>query len=396
MKRVGLLLTIEPTWGGSFQYDLSILDAVAEIRDKDIEFVVGYSHPAWLPYLEKTRLKTLHVPMGYWGRFFAQLVHCSGTPVPLWRTLSPWFHPTIRTIKNEQCDIWIFPSQDPWCYLAPVPAVATIHDLMHRYERRFPEIGTWWQYSWREWHFKNTSKWSKAILVDSNLGKQHVIDSYGTDPSGIFVLPFIAPSYLMDCEMQPANEPLDINLPEKFIFYPAQFWEHKNHKRLIHALALIKARFPDIRLVLCGAHKNLYDTLVELARTLDLADNVVFPGYLPDSVMGTVYSKARAMIMPTFSGPTNIPPLEAMKMGCPLAVSNIYAMPEQTRGAALLFNPESVEEMADAMARLWDDDALCKELSQKGEVVSSQWGKEDFETRFREILLQILDSQVPR
>lgn len=393
MKRIGLLLTIEPTWGGAFQYDLSILDAAAEIRDKDIEFIIGYSHPAWLSYLKKTNLNTVYVPMGYWGRFFAQLMHCSGTPLAIWRTLSPWFHPTIRSIIREKCDLWIFPSQDPWCYLAPVPAIATIHDLMHRYERRFPEIGTWWQYSWREWHFRNTSKWSEAILVDSNLGKQHVIDSYRTDPSRVFVLPFIAPSYLANFETQSADEPLDINLPEKFIFYPAQFWEHKNHKRLIKAVALIKSRLPDIRLVLSGAPKNLYAYLFELVSSLGLIENVLFPGYLPDNTMGTVYSKARAMIMPTFSGPTNIPPLEAMKMGCPLAVSNIYAMPEQTRGAALLFNPESVEEMANAMVRLWEDDSLCAELSERGRVVSSQWGKEHFEACFRDILLQVLDAQ---
>lgn len=393
MRRVGLLLTIEPTWGGAFQYDLSILDAVAGIKDKNIEFVVGYSHPAWLTYLEKIKMKTLHVPMGYWGRFFAQLVHCSGISLSLWRALSPWFHPTIRSIIKEKCDLWIFPSQDPWCYLAPVPAVATIHDLMHRYERRFPEIGTWWQYSWREWHFKNTSKWSEAILVDSNLGKQHVIDSYGTDTSRIFVLPFIAPSYLEYFEMQSTDEPLDISLPEKFIFYPAQFWEHKNHKRLISAVSLIKSRFPDIRLVLSGAHKNLYASLFELVNSLGLAENILFPGYLPDNIMGTIYNKARATMMPTFSGPTNIPPLEAMKMGCPLAVSNIYAMPEQTRGAALLFNPESVEEMADAMASLWENDSLCAELSERGRMISSQWGKEHFEAHFRDILLQVLDAQ---
>lgn len=62
------------------------------------------------------------------------------------------------------------------------------------------------------------------------------------------------------------------------------------------------------------------------------------------------------------------------------------------KGLALLFNPESVEEMADAMAQLWEDDVLCKELSQKGRIVSSQWGKEHFEVRFKKNLLQILDS----
>jgi len=50
------------------------------------------------------------------------------------------------------------------------------------------------------------------------------------------------------------------------------------------------------------------------------------------------------MIMPTFFGPTNIPPLEAIAVGCPVAVSNIYGMPHQLGDAALYFNPTRVEK----------------------------------------------------
>ncbi len=389
MKKIGLLLTIEPTWGGAFQYDLSILDALAQLPQGEIEVVVGYSHPAWLHYLRRYNLKSIPVPLGYWGRFFGQLLHCSGIGIATWRAVTPFFHPTIKAIIREKCDLWIFPSQDPWCYLAPVPALATVHDLMHRYERRFPEIGTWWQYAWREWHFRNSCKWSLGILVDSKLGKQHVIDSYGTDSARLHVLPFIAPSYLDDhaiaLRMMEENK-----LPPKFFFYPAQFWEHKNHKRLVQALKLLKPRFPDIKLVLAGAQKNIYPSIRQTIEQLGLTDDVMFLGYVPDNEMSVLYRKARAMIMPTFSGPTNIPPLEAMKLGCPCAVSNVYAMPEQTKGAALLFNPESVEEMADIMAKLWEDNDLCRELSKRGKMVSAEWTQVHFNNYFGEILSEVL------
>ena len=388
-KRVGLFLAIEPTWGGAFQYDLSILDAAAQFPRDEIEVVIGYSHSSWLHYLEHYKFKKIFVPLGYWGRFFGQLLHCSGISTSLWRAVSPYFHPTVRTIMREKCDLWIFPSQDPWGYLAPVPAIATIHDLMHRYERRFPEIGTSWQFAWREWHFKNTCRWSDGILVDSLLGKQHVIDSYQIDPARLHVLPFIAPSYL-DESLSDVNNTLEMQLPKKFLFYPAQFWEHKNHKSLVKALSLLKSRFHDIKLVLAGAKKNEYTSIQNLVAQLGLVDDVMFLGYVSDSEMGLLYQLARAMIMPTFSGPTNIPPLEAMRSGCPSAVSNIYAMPEQTKGAALLFDPESVEDMASVMAKLWEDDVLCAELSERGKIVSSEWTKEHFDTCFYEILLDQL------
>lgn len=390
MKRIGLLLAIEPTWGGSFQYDLSILDAMAELPRDEIEVVVGYSHPSWLQYLERYKFNTVPVPLGYWGRFFGQLLHCSGIGVSIWRAVTPWFHPTVRTIMREKCDLWIFPSQDPWGYLVPVCAINTIHDLMHRYERRFPEIGTKWQFAWREWHFKNTCRWSDGIFVDSQLGKQHIIDSYQIDPSLIHALPFIAPSYLDD-KPSGVTDTLKTEIPEKFLFYPAQFWEHKNHKRLIRAISILKSRFPDIKLVLTGAKKNEYSTIQNLVVELGLVDDVIFLDYVSDDQMGLLYRDARAMIMPTFSGPTNIPPLEAMKSGCPSAVSNIYAMPEQTKGAALLFDPESVEDMASVIAKLWEDDELCRYLSERGRVVSREWTKEHFDISFSKILMEVLD-----
>lgn len=388
-KRVGLFLAIEPTWGGAFQYDLTILDAVAQLPRDEIEIVIGYSHPSWLHYLERYNLKKVSVPLGYWGRFFGQLLHCGGISTSVWRSVTPWFHPTVRAIMREKCDLWIFPSQDPWGYLTPVPAINTIHDLMHRYERRFPEIGTPWQYAWREWHFKNTCRWSEGILVDSQLGRQHIIESYQTDPSRVHVLPFIAPSYLDDTPLGKTTI-LKTELPKKYLFYPAQFWEHKNHKRLVKAVHLLKARFPDIKLVLTGAKKNEYSAIQNLVTKLGLDNDVIFTGYVSDDQITLFYRNARAMIMPTFSGPTNIPPLEAMKSGCPLAVSNIYAMPEQTKGAALLFDPESVDEMASVMTKLWEDDELCRVLSERGKDVSRDWTNEHFNTHFASILLKLL------
>ena len=96
------------------------------------------------------------------------------------------------------------------------------------------------------------------------------------------------------------------------------------------------------------------------------------------------------MIMPTFFGPTNIPPLEAMFMGCPLAVSDVYAMAEQVGDAALLFDPKSVESIASAIRRLWEDDELCKRLSEKGRQRSALFSRERYNERFAKNLEDIL------
>jgi len=90
--------------------------------------------------------------------------------------------------------------------------------------------------------------------------------------------------------------------------------------------------------------------------------------------------------MPTFFGPTNIPQLEAFALGCPVATSRIYGIPDQVGDAALLFDPASVDEIYEALVRLWTDDALCAVLKARGYAHAKRWGRPQFRGRVREII----------
>jgi glycosyltransferase involved in cell wall biosynthesis len=155
-------------------------------------------------------------------------------------------------------------------------------------------------------------------------------------------------------------------------------------------MALIRDEVPDLHLVLAGSRKNAYRRVMEEMVQLSLRNRVQVLGYVPDEDMPEFYRRARALVMPTFFGPTNIPPLEAMAVACPMAVSNIYAMPDQVRDAALLFNPESVTEIAQAIARLATDDELCRRLAMAGKARTVQWGQAQFNERLRDIIKVVL------
>ena len=90
--------------------------------------------------------------------------------------------------------------------------------------------------------------------------------------------------------------------------------------------------------------------------------------------------------MPTFFGPTNIPQLEAFALGCPVATSRIYGIPEQVGNAAMLFDPTSISEIQTCLVKLWTDDGLCAELVSRGTAHAAKWGPPQFQERFREIV----------
>lgn len=390
MKKIGLFLESDQVCGGIFQYNQTMLEAVAALPPEQYSVVVGYTSELWLEFLQAYELKAVFVPSGFWGRALGMAWTLLGLPMGIWRKFCPLFHPMAKVLMREQCDLWIFPSQNKRSFHLPVPALVTIHDLMHRYERRFAESASWWEYLNRERTYVNICRWAKGVLVDSAVGKQHVLESYEIAAERIHILPYIAPGYIRQVDSSP-DFASRYRLPTKFIFYPAQFWEHKNHKRLLEAVAQLKPEIPELKLVLVGSPRNAYAAIVKQVQELNLTDDVVFLGYIPDADMPELYCRARALVMPTMCGPTNIPPLEAFAVGCPVAISGIYGMPEQAGGAALLFNPYKVAEIADCIRRLWTDDRLCAELSGKGKRWSANWGLAQFSERLGEIIDLIVD-----
>ncbi len=355
MKKIRLLLSCTPEYGGTYQYNLNILDAVASFPLEQFEVVIHYMHQFWEKELKSYSCMKVHTP-------------------------------TIdRLFENYPCDLWIFPSQESLGYQKPVPVLSTIHDLMHRYEKRFPEVSENGEYESREESYLNICRYTKGVLVDSEVGKRHVQECYGLPDDQIFILPYIPPKYIYKYETISDFDDR-YKLPPKFIFYPAHFWQHKNHVGLISAIDLLKEELPDLHLVLVGSKHNGYEKVLQCVEELNLGTNVHLIGHVPNQDIPEFYRRARAIVMPTFFGPTNIPSLEAFVMGCPAATSSVYGIPDQVGDAALLFNPESINEIAYCVKRLWTDDKLCRSLVEKGKKRAALWGEVQFNKRLLEIV----------
>lgn len=385
--RVGLFLGVSPSGGGMFQYAQSLLTALQSF-DANVELVVAYSASEWAPLLEGKRGHIVQVRHGNLGQKIAMALTVLRLPGALTRFLST-INPLVRELKRLECEYWIFPAQETLSYQIQEKSIAVVHDLMHRYEPGFPEVSNAGRYGIREQRFRNAVERAQGVLVDSDVGRQHVVESYGAAPDKVWALPYTPPEYVTK-GAEPEDFDLRLPLPEKFLFYPAQFWAHKNHIRLLDAVASLRSDCSEIQLVCTGDYSSgQFERVRGHAEKSGLVDCVHFLGRVPDEYMSGLYRRARALVMPTFFGPTNIPPLEAFVCGCPVAVSGIYGMPEQTAGAALLFDPQSVDSIADAIRRLWQDDALCSELSRRGRNVAARWQQSDFNEQFRSIFGKI-------
>ncbi len=390
MKNLGIFLSTEPNRGGVFQYTLSLLKALKDVSGEEYEVIAFYRDEVWLDICNNLNIRSYKTSANTFLRGIT-LVMKLFIPIKIRRCINKYVNPLGIALRKSKIDFCIYPAHEHFIYEIGIHSIATIHDLMHRYERRFPEVSANGIFLAREKRFCSMCKWADAILTDSEVGLRQVRESYGQYNPKIFALPYIAPDYVYDDEMEINDEIINLQhtLPAKYIFYPAQFWQHKNHINLIKAISSLIEMHPEIALVLVGSKKNGYEKVEEYIKEYGLGNRVIILGYVSNNAMIYLYKHARALVMPTFFGPTNIPQLEAFHLGCPVSTSNIYGIPDQVGDAALLFDPNSVDEIAECIDRLWTDDELCKVLIEKGKQQSENWGQKQFNKRLKLIISSI-------
>jgi glycosyltransferase involved in cell wall biosynthesis len=300
-------------------------------------------------------------------------------------------------LRKMGIELMIYPSANPLSFEAGIPYIVAIHDLQHLLQPEFPENSANDEVQRREYVFRNGARFATLILADSETGKEDILHFYGrfgVTEDKVKVLPFLPASYLP--QVVSLEEIKDVkrkySLPDRYLFYPAQFWPHKNHARIYKAISRIKETHgEEIPIVLCGSfagqlRKQTYDELCSLAKETRIQNLIHYKGYLHEKDIGAVYAGAEALVMPTFHGPTNIPILEAWTYGCAVLTSNLRGIREQAGEAAFLADPRSVDEIAFGIHKLWTDPTYRKDLSEKGKRQLAAYTETDFRNRVAEIL----------
>lgn len=142
----------------------------------------------------------------------------------------------------------------------------------------------------------------------------------------------------------------------------------KNLDRVIEALA--GSGLPH-RLVIAGKSGIGNQARLEAtAKTFDIADRVIFTGFLSDSALSALYRGAQALTFPSTAEGFGLPLLEAMREDCPVLTSRGHCLEEVAGPAALLVDPLSVDDIRAGMLRLANDPALREDLRTAGR---SRW-----------------------
>jgi len=235
-----------------------------------------------------------------------------------------------------------------------IPFATTLWDLEHRNSPWFPEVGLLQEWNARENMYAFLRR-AAMIYTGTHQGLLQITSYYQVPADRIKVLPFGAPEFALAASEKPSNPELirKYNLCAEYIFYPAQFWPHKNHILVLEACKIIgemTAWTPDV--VFVGADKGNLSYVQEYARRLGLADRVRFLGFVDQRDLVQLYRGAFCLAYPSFFGPDNLPPLEALAIGCPVVAADVPGAREQLGEAALFFPPTQETKLAEAILSL--------------------------------------------
>lgn len=238
-----------------------------------------------------------------------------------------------------------------------VKIISTIYDLQHEY---FPENFSEKYLKYRKENYRYAALNSDHIIAISNYTKKTIVEKYKINSNKITAI------YLGVSGTK--SEKGAISLPKNFIFYPATFWPHKNHKILIEALNKLKDEFPDLSLVFTGIIKNekLKKEIDDLIDGYGLSKKVLFLGYVSDEQLNYIYQKAKTLVFPSSFEGFGLPIVEAFKHELPVVAADNSSISKIVEDAGLLFETNNLNALVECIKKVFLNHDLRKQLIARG------------------------------
>ena len=258
-----------------------------------------------------------------------------------------------------------------------IRCVTTIHDVIPMIFRHHApkslKSKMFWLYSWL---MREVGKRADTIITDSQSSANDIIKHLkiaATSQNKIKVI-FCGVTE----EYKPPATDSHKNSDYKKILYVGRSDPYKNLTVLIEAFAkAIEKLNTATKLIIAGSPDPRYPEGPELAKELNIEDNIKWTGYLSDEELVRTFQTADLLVHPSQYEGFGLPVLEAMACGVPVISSNASSLPEVAGDAAILVKPNDTDAYADNIVKVLNNTELSEQLSQQGieQAAKFSWDK---------------------
>jgi len=320
-----------------------------------------------------------------------EVVKCREVPVS--RPGRVWYEQTVlpRLIREQHVDLWLGTCNTLPLRL-PCPAALIVQSLQFFTQpKAFPGV--------RGWYLRKivpaSIRRAAVVITLSSSSRHEVLQRFSVPEKNVRIIP-----HCLHDIFQPAAAAADdrevvtrvVGEDAPYILCLSALYPYKNHARLIQAFADIHTRFPRHKLLIAGSDTRSWGRreLAEIAAKFGIASRVVFAGRVAQDDLPALYRTAELLAMPSLDETFGLPVMEAMAFGCPVLTSNISSMAEVAGDAAVLVDPLSVDDMAQALATILSSQELRASLSRRGRLQAALFSRENMIAKFGGVLNPLL------
>ncbi len=240
----------------------------------------------------------------------------------------------------------------------PVPALTWVADFQSHHLPQFFS----WRARWRTYLGRRLQLMGRrTILLSSRDAEQDCLRFLPRSRGRTLVVPFAVPQptgLVVDPAIPRAH-----GLPDRYFYLPNQFWQHKNHRVVVEALAIARAQAPEMVVAASGStidHRDpgFYDALRDRVGALDLDGSFRFLGLVPSTDVPQLALQSVAVVNPSLFEGWSTTVEEGKSLGVPLVLSGIGVHREQAGDRARYFDPHSAGAAASALLDAWRAPAL--------------------------------------
>jgi len=287
-------------------------------------------------------------------------------PKKLWTQLRL---PLELYFGSDKPDVFFSPSHYGPRF-SPMPTAMSIMDLSYiHYPQLFNKKDLYQLINWTKYSVKR----AKRIFTISLASKDDIIKTYRVPEDKVVVT---YPGIKKTLSMSKDKFNFD------YILFVGTLQPRKNIVRLIEAFSKLTPKYPNLKLLIVGKKGWLYEDIFKAPQKYNVESDVKFLDFVEDGKMQSLYKDALCFVLPSLYEGFGLPVLEAMKYGCPVLLSNISSLPEAGGDAALYFNPQDSDDIANTIDKVISDPKLRENMIKKGyaRVKKFSWEKTARET----------------
>lgn len=222
---------------------------------------------------------------------------------------------------------------------------------------------------------------ARRVITVSEFTKNDILKHYRTEKEKITVTYESADDFCRISQKSDDEILQNYGIMKPYLLYVGNAYPHKNLEFLVKVFAELKRLKPDLDLVLVGKEDYFYARLKKLVREKRI-EGVVFPGYVPDGELDSVYRNCSVYVFPSLYEGFGLPPLEAMSKGAPVLSSDHNCMREILGDSAMFCDAKNEKDFLAAMEKMLSDAELRNILTARGYRKSNSysWKKMAVET----------------